>query len=158
MKYRKLRIAFSAVCGVLCVLLIVLWVRSHYFADLACWRLSNNWGYQFTSTHGQLVLVRAQLDGAGYDGTREWQTWLWSTTRAGSMFDKQPATFGFNLRHWPRLSVFPYWAPLIVCMALTATLTASLFHRFRFSLRILLIGITLIAVTCGVAVMMMRGS
>jgi hypothetical protein len=27
MKFRKLRIAFSAVCGVLCLLLIALWVR-----------------------------------------------------------------------------------------------------------------------------------
>ena len=29
MKYCKLRIAFSAVCGIICLLLIVLWVRSY---------------------------------------------------------------------------------------------------------------------------------
>jgi hypothetical protein len=29
MKHRKLRIAFSAVCGMLCLLLIFLWVRSY---------------------------------------------------------------------------------------------------------------------------------
>src|SRR5262245_14300615 len=32
MRYGKLRIAFSAVCGVLCLLLIVLWVRSYWQA------------------------------------------------------------------------------------------------------------------------------
>src|SRR5436190_1484788 len=29
MRYRKLRIAFSVGCGIVCVLLIVLWVRSY---------------------------------------------------------------------------------------------------------------------------------
>ena len=29
MKYRKLRIAFSAVCGIVCLLLIVLWVQGY---------------------------------------------------------------------------------------------------------------------------------
>ena len=33
MKYRKLRIAWSVVWGILCVLLIVLWVRGYSTAD-----------------------------------------------------------------------------------------------------------------------------
>jgi hypothetical protein len=33
MKYRKLRIAWSVGWGVLCLLLIVLWVRSDHWAD-----------------------------------------------------------------------------------------------------------------------------
>jgi len=33
MKYRKLRIAFSVTCGIACVLLIALWVRSHRKVD-----------------------------------------------------------------------------------------------------------------------------
>ena len=33
MKYRKLRIAFSATCGIACVLLVVLWVRSYWWVD-----------------------------------------------------------------------------------------------------------------------------
>ena len=33
MKYRKLRIAFSAACGVFCLLLIALWVRSYWWID-----------------------------------------------------------------------------------------------------------------------------
>ncbi len=32
-KYRKLRIAFSATCGIICLLLIALWVRSYYRVD-----------------------------------------------------------------------------------------------------------------------------
>jgi hypothetical protein len=30
---RYLRIAFSALCGIICLLLIVLWVRSYYFNE-----------------------------------------------------------------------------------------------------------------------------
>ena len=33
MKFRKLRIAFSATCLIACVLLIVLWVRSYWKVD-----------------------------------------------------------------------------------------------------------------------------
>jgi hypothetical protein len=35
MKYRKMRIAVSVTCGIACVLLVVLWVRSYWWADVA---------------------------------------------------------------------------------------------------------------------------
>ena len=38
MKFRKLRIAFSATCLIACVLLIVLWVRS-FFCENVVYRL-----------------------------------------------------------------------------------------------------------------------
>lgn len=51
MKYRKLRIAFSAVCGILCLLLEVYWVRSYregetVFGVIGGQRiqLSSSWG------------------------------------------------------------------------------------------------------------------
>jgi len=34
MKYRYLRIAFSVTCGIACVLLVVLWVRSYWSVDM----------------------------------------------------------------------------------------------------------------------------
>jgi hypothetical protein len=33
MKYRNLRIAWSVAWGVVCLLLVVLWVRSYWWAD-----------------------------------------------------------------------------------------------------------------------------
>jgi hypothetical protein len=33
MKYRKLRIAWSVGCGIVCLLLIALWVRSYWWSD-----------------------------------------------------------------------------------------------------------------------------
>ena len=32
-RFRSLQIAFSAFCGLMCILLIVLWVRSYWSAD-----------------------------------------------------------------------------------------------------------------------------
>lgn len=34
MKFRKLRIAWSVICGILCALLIMLWVRSYWKLDV----------------------------------------------------------------------------------------------------------------------------
>src|SRR6476620_7609681 len=33
MRFRKLRIAWSVMCGIACVLLIVLWVRSYWWSE-----------------------------------------------------------------------------------------------------------------------------
>jgi hypothetical protein len=43
MIFRKLRIAFSATCGIACVLLIVLWVRSCSWFDMIVIRGPSNW-------------------------------------------------------------------------------------------------------------------
>ena len=54
MKYRKLRIAFSAVCGIICLLLIALWVRSYYTIDVVS---GSVFGIQSSlrSAYGQLT-------------------------------------------------------------------------------------------------------
>jgi uncharacterized membrane protein YraQ (UPF0718 family) len=56
MKFRKLRIAWSALCGILCVLLIVLWVRSYWCAEVVA-RFSPNWRLNVGSNHGIIYFV-----------------------------------------------------------------------------------------------------
>jgi hypothetical protein len=41
MRFRKLRIAWSVGWGILCVLLIVLWVRSYWYQDSVTYRTAN---------------------------------------------------------------------------------------------------------------------
>src|SRR5688572_16841861 len=53
MNYRKLRIAWSVWCGVVCLLLIMLWVRSYSWADVY---LSPN--RPFASSQGKLMRFR----------------------------------------------------------------------------------------------------
>jgi hypothetical protein len=61
---RNLRIAFSAICGIACVLLIVLWVRSYWV-----WDLINTTGYSVSSFRGHLSLDKqvAQFPMRGWD-------------------------------------------------------------------------------------------
>jgi hypothetical protein len=57
MKYRKLRIAWSVVCGVLCLLLIVLWVRSFSYHDIAALRITPQRSCTIDSVRGALIAV-----------------------------------------------------------------------------------------------------
>jgi hypothetical protein len=56
MRFRKLRIAWSVGCGVACVMLIVLWVRSYWCAEIVS-RLSPRWTLTVGSNHGIIYFV-----------------------------------------------------------------------------------------------------
>ena len=51
---RKLRIAWSVGCGIVCLLLIVLWVRSHWRKDLCFLRVDKE-TYFLYSEWGMLI-------------------------------------------------------------------------------------------------------
>src|SRR4051794_10959899 len=53
MRFRKLRIAWSVMCLIACVLLIVLWVRSYWWADV----FSSAKGYSVGSLRGELLVA-----------------------------------------------------------------------------------------------------
>src|SRR5688572_11430213 len=51
---RLLRIAFSATCGISCLLLIALWVRSYAWHDGIWGRISQTEGFHFSAHEGRL--------------------------------------------------------------------------------------------------------
>jgi hypothetical protein len=53
MRYRKLRIAFSAVCGVFCLLLVALWLSSYQQSDSYAFTVL---GYGVMPLNGSLVI------------------------------------------------------------------------------------------------------
>jgi hypothetical protein len=55
MKFRKLRLAWSVFCGIACVLLIALWVRS-YFAHDALGCVSGSAYLQIDEAYGGLPI------------------------------------------------------------------------------------------------------
>jgi hypothetical protein len=148
MMLRYLRIAFSVTCGIACVLLIVLWVRSYFDGDVIQWSVTRWCGLQFTSTQGQLDVRRCSLDGAGHHGGMDFADWLWSTGPVGS-FGETPTILGFNLRHLSYYIAFPYCAPVAICVVLAAAPFLVRNSRLRFSLRAMLIITTLVAVVLG---------
>src|SRR3954467_7901817 len=129
MTFRKLQIAFSAICGIACVFLIALLVRSYGSCDT----VYIHGGHLITSLMGRLYFDE---DIVIVHGRRK--TW-------------QRELFGYSVRGLTvhlgniglrgtgaRLSVWPVIAAI-------ALLAASPWMRWRFSLRTLLIGMTLIA-------------
>src|SRR5262245_18068408 len=144
---RGLRIAWSVWWGILCVLLIGLWMRSYYVGDVVLWSVTKWSGFQFTSMEGELTGRRCSLDGAGHQGSMNFPNWLWQTTRDG-MFG--PTEHGFDFRRWFYIAL-PYWSPVVISAAFVAA-PWLVGRGHRFTLRTLLIATTLIAVVLGLVV------
>jgi hypothetical protein len=139
MTYRTLRIAFSAVCGVLCLLLIALWVRSYLVADNLVIRTSNVINDQFHSENGGLSVGRFQP-------IQHFLGWHW---RTDAPIDP-PNGFRYGRLPSGGLSIeVPYWF-LVFVAAIPGTLPWLGF--LRFSLRAMLVATTLLAILLGLIV------
>jgi hypothetical protein len=160
MRFRKLRIAFSAACGVLCLLLIVLWVRSYTWVDTARGALTETKALQVRSFQGQLSLN-------SYGDKNGWY-WKWQSSpadeleqrirelerRLGNTTSQAQPSFAF-IRSRDRLFVTaPHWLlVLLLCIPVTLMwITSARTLPWRFSLRTLLIATTLVAVVLGLVV------
>jgi len=154
MRYRKLRIAWSVAWGVACLLLIVLWVRSYSTYDDLMVHLLGLSGFGVGSLRGQVQL--------GAFGHRDFSgTWLIQHVPIRyknewlQELSLHRAFVGVRLLH-PQNSdwiiVIPHWFLTILC----TVSGASPWFRWRFSLRTLLIAMTLIAVGLGAIVYAMR--
>jgi hypothetical protein len=157
---RKLRIAFSVTCGIACVLLVVLWVRSYWWLDYFHGNVGPTTAH---STPGYLQsrnLFMATRQGRFFIASSPVKTKrLNITIRESLPNDEERAillqeNLGLELNDiqlpWlTRNSVAsPYWVPFI----LTATVAALPWIRWRFSLRTLLIATTLVAVVLGLII------
>jgi hypothetical protein len=146
MRYRKLRIAWSVVWGILAVLLVVLWVRSYSHTEGLFVPLKNAEGLRLASVRGRM----------GYESDHavtKWECVAESVKLAKFDWDR----WDRNTPHWifrkDHAVVVPHWFPL----AIVATLAAAPWLPSRFSLRALLIATTLVAVVLGLIVYAARG-
>jgi hypothetical protein len=148
---RGLRIAWSVWWGILCVLFVVLWVRTYCRIDLF-------WGP--VTTRGQIVVVSMRgrvFAGENYGGrSTQWSTQsgnLYAKWRSASttIFPARDA-LGFALVADPNSlgMVVPYWFAVLVA-AIFAKIPWAHWSK-RFSVRTLLIATTLIAVVLGLVV------
>jgi hypothetical protein len=138
MKYRKLRIAFSAVCGVLCLLLIALWVRSYWRFD-QCKCIPKN--LTVGSRRGEILLNQPNIEIMGVGPI------LPASFKALGqeiIYD----SYSPNANRDPRGTAVPFWAPTLI-FAIVASLP---WLPWRFSLRTLLIATTLVAILLGLIV------
>jgi hypothetical protein len=144
MKYRKLRIAFSAACGIVCLLLIALWVRSYWYVASMSKLDSQNWVMAFASSKGQIRFTHMVWFGGG-----SWPGWHYRKNR----IDSTTSNPHFELELWwfGRIIGMPHWLLAATAAALAAAPWIQRL-RWRFSLRTLLIVTMLVAVVMGIIV------
>ena len=148
---RLLRIAWSVWWGILCLLLIALWVRSFGTWD-RCFRTGKNHGMQLNSMVGHVVLIVAERP-------KEYIPFFIAHVptedRFETKFDKNFLGFNFEYRPGRLLLDVPFWFVVLISVAMAATPWAR--HlSWRFSLRTFLIAITLVAVVLGLVVWGMK--
>lgn len=134
---RYLRILVSAACLLVCVLLIALWVRSYSYIDTAICYRGGNW-YGITSEPGRLRATFMNKAGVS-DG------WFF---RAGMPVDDQFDPIVFRWLDSFRSVVTVHCAHWLVAIPF-AVIATVLWIKWRFGLRALLMGITLVAVVMG---------
>ena len=136
---RYLRIAFSATCLIVVVLLCALWVRSCWRADTIV-RISSERIINLLSTNGVLYVY--------YDGNLHFLTpYKGDTAWHYSMSRKPTNPPPGNMIADGRVTLLiPYWLTLVF----VAAVTAAPWIRWRFTLRTLLLVTTIIAILLGV--------
>jgi hypothetical protein len=144
MRLRKLRIAWSAVCAIAFVLLIVLWVRSYWRLQILE-RRTGSQAIQISSVKGRVAIARIDPRAAIK------RSYL-SVTAGDSADWRNGGVLGFRYYHdgWITALIAPHWLPALLSAALAVIPWIS--RSWRFSLRTLLIVTTLIAVVLGLMV------
>jgi hypothetical protein len=151
MKFRKLRIAFSAICGIACVLLIVLWVRSYRVNSYGDWISAGDF---FTnSKNGRIFIFESDDFNVATAGR---------TQVAGYAHDipimiiaeRPELGTGLYINAMLPVTLWVFVAPHWLCIAVAATLSSLPWLPWskRFSLRTLLIATTLVAAVLGLVV------
>ena len=150
MKYRKLRIAWSATWGLVAVLLIVLWVRSYQQIDEFGEPFSRS-GVYVLSQKGNLSLTYfapGPSRSADLIDARVHSVGVVTQNCTSFRFDRFSDWFSttYLLHHWLPVAIFGAIAPI-----------PWIPWAKRFSLRTALIATTLVAVVLGLIIYATRG-
>jgi hypothetical protein len=145
MKYRKLRIAWSLGCGILCLLLIGLWALSYWWMGGVAYLTKNYRERGVSSDLGMLGLYEVRLDSESSSGV------YYARQEEAPVQMLRRSPFGGFECAWTddqHLIRIPAW--LVIVGVLMACYAPWL--RWRFSLRTLLIGMTVVAVILGLVI------
>jgi hypothetical protein len=153
---RLLRIAFSALCGIVCLLLAVLWVRSLSALDSWQSHAVGKWSLHIQSAHGKaIVFAVPDSERLSELGLSRFSNVPFTHINPGNELSRpiagsQAVTAYFN--QGKRICIIPFSIVLLLVVGLSAIPWAP--WRLKFSLRTLLIATTLVAVVLGLVVAM----
>ena len=144
MKYRKLRIAWSVAWGIAGLLLFALWVRSYWWLDALVVPRSAGRSLGVVSDYGTLAAGDA-------DSTFMGAAWPvgFSSARTAT---NESGGFAFHSEPREQYVRSPHWFVVLIAVALTA----NPWIPWRFSLRTLLIAMTVAAIGLGLVVYLSR--
>jgi hypothetical protein len=162
-KYRKLRVAWSVACGVLCLLLIVLWVRSYQWADTFSFPITSKHLLGVGSAQGGMTAIKSEYVPGYYKSRWEFEHFPIADPSTAKLFrpHNRPGFYGvFDLGFIVSAPFFvicvPYWCLIGGAIAIGY---APWTQRFgSFSLRTLLIGMTVVAILLALILWASRGS
>jgi hypothetical protein len=138
---RALRIAWSVAWGIACALLIVLWARSYTWTNSIS-HASANSEIGAWSDSGGVVFERFQNVGVAH-----WQ--FGNHLISNDEQARNHPSFGVDRSFAGSIAIYvPYWFLVLI----SAALAAIAWLPWRFSLRTLLIAMTLVAVGLGLIV------
>jgi hypothetical protein len=154
---RKLQIAFSVTCGILCLLLIALWVRSIRTVDylypiydpieVVLWSSEGKVRFEVWNV-GKAQFRNADFRDYFFSGRFTVLERSKSRYRSAGRYPMPTDTvLGFRWYSW-RAFYVPYWFPIM----LFAVLATVPWLPWQFSLRTLLIAMTLVAMMLGLIV------
>jgi hypothetical protein len=145
MRYRKLRIAWSVVCGIVAVLLVVLWVRSYSWVDGLTVPVSAESAVGAGTLPGVIAVAVRHVPEkfrVEHRPVTEWRT----------MHSGPSQVWGGTMLTQSTSAIYiPCWPLVLVSVLLAGVPWRKTFVR-RFSLRTLLIATTLVAVVLGAVV------
>jgi hypothetical protein len=154
MKYRLLRIAWSAVCGVLCLLLAVLWARSYQWADTFSFPITRKHLLGVGSAQGGITAIKSEYVFGYYKSRWEFDHYPMTDASDAKVFQphNRPGFYGLfdlGIIISPPFLVMclPYWFILGAAIVIGAAPWGR--PSKRFGLRTLLIAMTVAAVLLG---------
>jgi hypothetical protein len=142
----RLRVVTSGFFAVLTLLLCVLWVRSYRCYDYAMGHLTATADYHVYSSMGVIAFttLAAEFPEANFEGSMKLGSTLQSKLTPGR--GGPPGRLGFRWMQGPGKSAqVPYWSIIL----LSALASGAPWIRSRFSLRMLLVAMTLVAILLG---------
>jgi hypothetical protein len=143
---RFLRIGFSVLCGIVAVLLVLLWVRSYWWADFVYGHVTEVHFLDLNSNCGRLAL---SLQGELHNPIH-WKVYSHPSEQLDWMMGPSKWEFGKSKFGDMWFVAIPHWFLITIFGAFSAAPWLRLNNRF--SLRTLLIAITLAGLLLGLII------
>jgi hypothetical protein len=142
---RRLRIAVSVFFAGLTVLLCVLWVRSYWTDSILTLGISPGPGFMVGSANGEISVAKfRRIEGSVSRGLSVWE----NEPDGRRAWEGSPSKETLGIRH----GSFFVAAHFSIAVTLTAAISAASLVRWRFSLRTLFFGTTVVAAALGLGI------